>query len=156
VIPPKKSAQFVWRMEALLDLYEEPYDPKRPIVCFDERACQLLCEVREPLPMEPGRSERPDFEYRRGGMAYVSMAFEPLTGWREIGVGERRRKQEFAQEVRHLAEETYLSAEKIRLVVDDLSTHTPLRPSTRPSHQRLPAAWPGEWSSSTRQCTARG
>jgi hypothetical protein len=75
--------------------------------------------------MEPGRSERLDFEYRRGGMAYVSMAFEPLTDWREIGVGERRRKQEFAQEVRHLAEETYLSAEKIRLVVDNLSTHTP-------------------------------
>ena len=122
-------------MEALLDLYEEPYDPKRPIVCFDERPCQLVCEVREPLPMEPGRSERLDFEYRRGGMAYVLMAFEPLTGWREIGVGKRRRKQEFAQEVRRLlGEETYLSAEKIRLVVDDLSTHTPLRPSTRPSH----------------------
>jgi hypothetical protein len=112
-------------MEALLDLYEEPYDPKRPIVCLDERPCQLLREVREPLRMEPGRAQRLDFEYQRGGMAYVSMAFEPLAGWREIVVTERRRKQEFAEEVRHLAEEVYSSAEKIRLVVDNLSTHSP-------------------------------
>ncbi len=58
MIPPKKSAAFVWRMEEVLDLYEEPYDPLFPVVCFDERPCQLLAEVREPLPMAPGRSER--------------------------------------------------------------------------------------------------
>ena len=54
MIPPEQNAQFVWRMEEILDLYEEPYDPKRPVVCFDERPCQLLADVRDPLPMEPG------------------------------------------------------------------------------------------------------
>jgi hypothetical protein len=84
VIPPKKSAAFVWRMEEILDLYEEPYDPKRPVVCFDERPCQLLAEVREPLADGPGRPERWDHEYERRGTANVLMAFEPLMGWREV------------------------------------------------------------------------
>jgi hypothetical protein len=75
VIPPKKSAAFVWRMEEILDLYEEPYDPKRPVVCFDERPCQLLAEVREPLAGGPGRPERCDHEYERRGTANVLMAF---------------------------------------------------------------------------------
>ncbi len=81
MIPPRKSAAFVWRMEEVLELYEEPYDPLRPVVCFDERPCQLLAEVREPLPMRPGRVERLDSEeYERRGMAHVLMAFEPLAG----------------------------------------------------------------------------
>lgn len=72
VIPPRKSAAFVWRMEEVLDLYEEPYDPRRPVVfCFDERSCQLMGDVREPLPMEPGRIERFDLEYERGGVCWV-------------------------------------------------------------------------------------
>lgn len=124
MIPPRKSAAFVWRMEAVLDLYEEPYDQKRPVVCFDERPCQLLAEVREPLSMAPGRSERHDHEYERRGTANVLMAFEPLTGWRRASVTERRRNREFAEEARHLAEEVYPEAEKIRLVCDNLSTHS--------------------------------
>ncbi len=107
MIPPKRSAQFVWRMEAVLDLYEEPYDEKRPTICFDERPCQLLAEVRKPLPVRPGHPERRDNEYERRGMAHVLMAFEPLTGWRRAFVTERRRGREFAEEVRHLAEEVY-------------------------------------------------
>jgi hypothetical protein len=71
VIPPKQDAAFVWRMEAVLDLYEEPYDPKCPVVCFDERPCQLLAEVRDPLPMEPGKAKRFDSEYERKGTAHV-------------------------------------------------------------------------------------
>src|SRR5215210_1868953 len=124
VIPPKKSARFVWRMEEVLDLYEEPRDPLCPVVCFDERPCQLLAEVHEPLPVAPGSPERRDHEYERRGTAHVLMAFEPLTGWRRASVTERRRNREFAEAVRRLAEEDYPDAEKIRLVCDNLSTHT--------------------------------
>ena len=125
MIPPEESARFVWRMEEVLDLYEEPHDPKRPVVCFDERPCQLLAEVREPLPMGPRRPERRDHEYERRGMAHLFVAFEPLGGWRGVEVRERRRGREFAEFVRYLAEEIYPEAEKIRLVVDNLNTHTP-------------------------------
>jgi hypothetical protein len=124
VIPPKKSAAFVWRMEAVLDLYEEPYDEKRPVVCFDERPCQLLAEVREPLAGKLGCLERRDHEYERRGMAHVLMAFEPLSGWRRVSVSERRRGREFAEEVRRLVEEDYPRAERVRLVLDNLSTHS--------------------------------
>ena len=128
MIPPRQSAAFVWRMEAVLDLYEEPHDEKRPVVCFDERPCQMLADVREPLPPRPGGSaggaRLVDHEYRRGGTANVHVALEPLTGWRRVEVTERRRKREFAEEVRRLAEEDYPQAEKIRLVLDNLSTHT--------------------------------
>lgn len=124
MIPPRKSAAFVWRMEEVLDLYEEPYDEKRPVVCFDERPCQLLAEVREPLAGGPSCAERRDHEYERRGMAHVLMAFEPLRGWRRTSVTERRRGREFAEEVRCLAEDLYPEAEKIRLVCDNLSTHT--------------------------------
>lgn len=108
----------------MLDLYEEPYDPLFPVVCFDERPCQLLAEVREALPVGPGKPERRDHEYERRGTANVLMAFEPLTGWRRVEVTERRRKQEFAEAVRRLVEEDYPQARKIRLVCDNLSTHS--------------------------------
>ena len=124
MIPPKQDAAFVWRMEAVLDLYEEPYDPKRPVVCFDERPCQLLAEVRDPLPMEPGKAKRFDAEYERKGTAHVLMAFEPLKGYRKARVTEHRRKVEFAEMMRHLADDLYPNAHSIRLLVDNLNTHT--------------------------------
>ena len=73
MIPPEHNPAFVWRMEEILDLYEEPYDPKRPVVCFDERPCQLLADVRDPLPMEPGGhpKKRVDSEYERKGTALM-------------------------------------------------------------------------------------
>jgi hypothetical protein len=113
-------------MEEILDLYEEPYDPKRPVVCFDERPCQLLADVRNPLPMEPGGhpKKRLDSEYERKGTCHMLMAFEPLRGWREVTVSKHRRKQEFALVMRKLAEEVYPNADKIRLVCDNLNTHT--------------------------------
>ena len=89
MIPPRKSAAFVWKMEEVLDLYEEPYDPKRPVVCFDERPCQLIGDVRDPLPMKPGHIERFDSEYERGRVCWIFMSFEPLTGrgiWRSPSV----------------------------------------------------------------------
>jgi DDE superfamily endonuclease len=112
-------------MEEVLDLYEEPYDPKKPMICFDERPYQMLGEVRDPLPMAPGKVRRLDSEYEREGLAYVHTAFEPLRGWREVEVSERRRGVEFAQLMHHLAEELYPDAEKIRLICDNLSTHSP-------------------------------
>jgi hypothetical protein len=116
-------------MEAVLDLYEEPYDEKRPVVCFDERPCQLLADVREPLPPRPGGpgggARLVDHEYERGGTANAHVSFESLTGWRRVEVTERRRKREFAQQVRRIAEEDCPEAKKIRLVMDNLSTHTP-------------------------------
>ena len=124
MIPPKQSARFVWRMEEVLDLYEEPYDEKRPMVCFDERPCQLLADLREPLGHGAGRPERRDHEYERWGMAHLFVAFEPLTGWRGVEVRGRRRGREFAEFVGHLAEEIYPEAEKIRLVVDNLNIHS--------------------------------
>ena len=91
------SAEFVWRMEDVLDLYEEPYDPKRPMICFDEQPYRMLSEVRDPLPMKPGQPQRRvDFEYQREGNAYVHMAFEPLKGFREVEITERRRSVEFS------------------------------------------------------------
>ena len=127
MIPSEHNAQFVWRMEEILDLYEEPYDPKRPVVCFDERPCQLLADVRDPLPMEPGGhpNKRVDSEYERKGTCHVLMAFEPLKGWREVTVSKHRRKQEFALVMRKLAEEVYPNADRIRLVCDNLNTHSP-------------------------------
>ena len=125
MIPPRKSAAFVWRMEEVLDLYEQPYDPRSPMICFDEHPCQMLGEVRDPLPMAPGKVRRFDSEYEREGMAYVHAAFEPLRGWREVEVSEHRRGLEFAKLMNHLAEEIYPDAEKIRLVCDNLSTHSP-------------------------------
>jgi DDE superfamily endonuclease len=111
-------------MEEILDLYEEPYDRQRPVICFDERPCQLIGDVRDPLPMKPGCIERFDSEYERGGVCWVLMSFEPLSGWRELVVTERRRKREFAHWMRRLVEEHYPQAEKIRVVLDNLSTHT--------------------------------
>lgn len=107
-----------------MDLYEEPYDPNKPVVCFDERPCQLIGDVVEPLPVKPGEITTYDSNYKRGGTCHVLMSFEPLAGWRESRVTKRRRKQEFAEEMRRLAEEVYPRAEKIRVVLDNLSTHT--------------------------------
>jgi len=112
-------------MEAVLDLYEEAYDEKRPVVCFDERPCQLVGHTRDPSPMREGRLAREDHEYERRGMAHLFVAFEPLGGWRSVEVHERRRSGEFAGAIARLAEEVYPQAESIRLVVDNLNIHTP-------------------------------
>jgi hypothetical protein len=156
VIPPKQNARFVWRMEEVLDLYEEPHDPRRPVVGFDERPCQLLAEVREPLPVGPGRPERRDHEYERGGMANVLMAFEPLAGRREIEVTKRRRGKEFAEMVGHLAEEVYPEAEKVCGWFATTFPPTRRPPSTRPSPPSGRGAWRGGWISSTHRFTALG
>ena len=111
-------------MEEVLDLYEEPYEDKRPVVCFDERPCQLLGEVRAPLPPKPGKPKRQDYEYERRGTGNVFGYFEPLAGRREMEVTERRSSQDFARCMRRLVDELYPGAEVIRVVLDNLSSHS--------------------------------
>ena len=84
------SADFVAHMEDVLDLYAEPYDPQRPVVCFDETSTQLLADTRPPLPAQPGLPQRQDYEYRREGTRNLFLACEPLAGWRRVAVTERR------------------------------------------------------------------
>ena len=117
------SAEFVAHMEDVLDLYAEPYDPQRPVVCFDETSTQLLAETRPPLPPEPGRPQRQDYEYRREGTRNLFLTCEPLAGWRHVAVTERRTMQDFAQQMRWLVDEAYPEIPVVRVVLDNLNTH---------------------------------
>jgi hypothetical protein len=112
-------------MEDVLELYHEPYDPQRPVVCFDERPCQLLSEKRGPIPRKPGRAERYDYEYKREGTANLFLFFQPLKGWRHLEVTERRTAVDFAHQMRAMVDEHFPEAERVRVVLDNLSTHTP-------------------------------
>jgi hypothetical protein len=112
-------------MEDLLDLYAEPDDPKRPWVCFDESSKQLVAETRTPLPMEPGVPERFDTEYARNGTANLFLVCQPLAGWRHVEVTDRRTKHDFALQMRDLVDVHFPDAEEIRVVLDNLNTHTP-------------------------------
>ncbi len=111
-------------MEQVLDIYEQPYDARRPVVCFDERPCQLLGNVLMPLPMKPGRVERQDYHYERHGTCVVLMAVEPLAGRRFVKVTEQKTKKDYAEFMKSLAL-NYPKAEKIVLVQDNLNTHNP-------------------------------
>ena len=124
-IPPKQSAEFVYHMEDVLEVYKRPHDPKRPVVCMDETFKQLIGEVRDPLPCRPGSVERFDHVYVRNGVASLFLAFEPLAGWRTVAVTDRRRRVEWAAFVRDLVDGRYKGAEKVVLVMDQLNTHRP-------------------------------
>jgi hypothetical protein len=125
VLPPKANAGFVAAMEDVLAVYTRPYDATRPVVCFDEGGKQLIGDVRPPLPVRPGAPSRVDHEYTRNGTANVFMAFEPRTGWRHAAVTERRTNRDFARMVQALVDGWYPAAERVVLVLDNLSTHTP-------------------------------
>jgi transposase len=122
---PRVDGEYVARMEDVLDLYAEPPDPKRPVVCFDESPTQLIGEVRQPLPPEPGRLARYDYEYRRNGTANLFVALDAHRPWRKVKVTERRTAVDFAACMRELAEVDFPDAERIRVVLDNLSTHAP-------------------------------
>lgn len=111
------------RMEDLLDLYELPYDPRYPVICFDERPCQLLGDLLMPIPMQPGKAYRYDHQYERCGTCCLLIAVEPLTGFRFAQVRQQRTKEDYAQFMQALVAQ-YPHAEKIRLVQDNLNTHT--------------------------------
>lgn len=110
-------------MEDVLEVYKQPYNPKRPLVCVDEMPKQLLMDTREPLPMRPGDPERFDYEYQRGGVADLFMLFEPLAGKRHIEITDQRRRVEWAEVMRIVSDELYPEAEKIVVVLDNLNTH---------------------------------
>nr|QNO52373.1 hypothetical protein CJELADDK_00052 [Methanosarcinales archaeon ANME-1 ERB6] len=110
-------------MYDVLDLYEEPYDPKRPIVNLDEKPKQLLGEKRMPIPMKPGSPEKYDYEYVRNGTANIFVAVEIKAGKRVTQVTERRTRKDFALFVKMLVDGKYQNVEVIRLVVDNLNTH---------------------------------
>ena len=112
-------------MEAVLDLYAEPADPKRPRVCFDECPYQLISEVRQPLPVKPGHPRRYDYEYKREGTCNLFMFVRPEIGWRHVQVTDRRTKQDFAHCMKDLVDVYFPEAEIIRLVLDNLNTHAP-------------------------------
>ncbi len=112
-------------MEDILKVYTRPYDPLRPQICMDETSKQLLRDASRPLPMEPGRVERRDYEYERGGVVNVFMFFEPLEGRRWVEVTERRTKVDWAHQIKELVDERYPQAQQIVLVMDNL---TPILP----------------------------
>jgi len=125
LIPSAEDAAFVSAMEDVLDVYCRPYDPLRPVVCLDESPKELRTHVRPPLPVEPGKPARIDDHYQRNGTRNIFIACEPLRGWRELKVTERRTKQDWAHFVRELVDVHFPEAERIVLVMDNLNTHRP-------------------------------
>jgi DDE superfamily endonuclease len=123
VIPPEQSGEFVAHMEDVLDLYHLPYNPTLPLVCMDEQPVQLVKETRRPLPAAPGKPEKVDYEYERNGTANIFMFTEPLNGTRHVHVTEHRTAVDWAHEIRDLLEVDYPTAERVRLVCDNLNTH---------------------------------
>lgn len=122
-IPPQQSAEFVFHMEDVLEVYHRLYDPKRPVVCIDETFKQLIGEARTPLPPRPGMVERYDHERVRNGVASLFLACEPLAGWRHVAVTEHRRRGDWASFVRSLLDGRYAQAERVVLIMDQLNTH---------------------------------
>jgi transposase len=121
---PRVDGEYVARMEDVLDLYAEAPDPKQPVVCFDESPIQLIGEVRQPIPAKPGQIERYDCEYRRNGTANLFVFLDVNRPWRKVKVTERRAAEDFAACMRELTDVHYPAAERIRVVLDNLSTHS--------------------------------
>jgi hypothetical protein len=123
-IPPEQDAAFVCQMEQVLEVYKRPYDSRRPVVCMDEQPRQLISETRRPIPAAAGRPGRVDYEYTREGTCTAWMFVEPLGGWRDVRVTERKTAVDWAEQVRQLVDDPrYAGAERITLVCDNLNTH---------------------------------
>jgi hypothetical protein len=112
-------------MEDVLELYHEPYDPLRPVVCFDEGTKQLISETRVSLPMQSGQPQRYDYEYERHGTCNLFVFSEPLIAWRQVDVTDQRTMIDYAHCMKYLVDERYPNAELIRVVQDNLNTHKP-------------------------------
>ena len=123
-IPPEQNAAFVACMEDILDLYQQAFDESYPVVCMDEKPFQLLDEARNPIPMKPGKPKRQDGEYVRNGTCCIFVFTEPLAGWRHVEAHWRRTRVDWANQIRELLEIHYPKTPKIRLVMDNLNTHT--------------------------------
>jgi hypothetical protein len=124
-IPPEHNAAFVAAMEDVLAVYQRPLDPAYPVICMDETSKQLIGETRTVLPVAPGQPRREDYEYERQGVANLFLFCEPLTGWREVQVSERRTRTDWAGAMRDLSDRLYLASRRITVVLDNLNTHGP-------------------------------
>lgn len=124
VIPPEADAEFAANMEEVLETYEKPYNPVIPVLCMDEQPVQLIKEIKTPIKATLEHAKRVDYEYERAGTANIFMFAEPLAGWREVAVRERKTKIDWATEMARLLEGRYASCEKVILVCDNLNTHT--------------------------------
>jgi transposase len=122
---PRVDGTYVARMEDVLDLYAEPSDPKHPVVCFDESPTQLIGEVRQPIPAKPGQPERYDCEYRRNGTVNLFVFLDVHRPWRRVKVTDRRAAADFAECMRELVDIDYPQADQVRVVLDNLSIHSP-------------------------------
>jgi hypothetical protein len=125
VIPPDANAAFVATMEDVLEVYQRPHDPQRPLVCLDETSKQLIIDTRAPIPAKPGRPARHDYEYERNGVANLFMVFAPLEGWRHVKVTDRHTAIDYAHVLRDLSDVHFPGAAKIVLVQDNLNIHKP-------------------------------
>lgn len=121
---PKVDGEYVARMEDVLDLYVETPDPMRPVVCFDESPIQMIGEVRPPIAAKPGQLERYDYEYRRNGTLNMFIFLDVHRPWRRVKVTDRRTNQDFAHRMRELVDRDYPRASVVRVVMDNLSTHS--------------------------------
>jgi transposase len=124
-IPPKANAAFVAAMEDVLDVYARPFDPTRPVVCFDESNKEQHIEVITPLPIEQGEPERFESEFERNGVSNLFMFFAPLHNWRHIKVTDRRTNAAWAKCMRDLVDVHFPDAAQVVVVQDNLNTHTP-------------------------------
>ena len=125
MIAPEANASFVANMEDVLEVYQRPHDPRRPLVCLDETSKQMIAETRTPVAAAPGRKVRHDYEYERNGVANLFMLFAPLEGWRCVKVTDRHAAADYAEVLKDLSDVHFPGAAKIILVQDNLSTHTP-------------------------------
>jgi hypothetical protein len=132
---PTASAKFVAKMEDVLDVYQRPLDPARPLVCLDESGKALQATPRGQLALAPGQPLRQDYEYTRQGSCNLFLALAPLLGWRTVRVTAHRTAYDLAEQLRQLVEEDFPAAERIVLVTDNLNTHTPAC-----LYERFPAA----------------
>ena len=135
MIAPEANAAFVAAMEDVLEVYQRPRDPERPVVCLDETSKQMIIETRKPIPAKPGRPACEDYEYERNGVANLFMMFAPLEGWRHVEVTDRHAATDYAQVLKDISDIHFPNAAKIVLVQDNLSTPRPPR-STPPSQRR--------------------
>lgn len=124
-IPAEANGEFVWHMEDVLDVYQRPEDPQRPLVCLDETSRQVLADVRAPLPAVPGHPARHDSEYAREGVVNLFLVTAPLRGWRQVRLSAQRTRIDWAHGIKDVVDVHYPDAARIVLVMDQLNTHSP-------------------------------
>lgn len=119
----KIDKEYEQRMMDVLEVYERPYDPEKPVVCFDEKSVALRAETRQSMPMKPGQVKRRDYEYKRNGTANIFVFVEPKGAYRSVTITKRRTKKDWANEMKRIADVIYPHAEKIVVVLDNLNIH---------------------------------